>query len=84
MAVVWGPPGGYFAARQKAPMDVVPIGASPGTLPMSFDIAMGVRKGDNTLFERVQQALTKHRADIDRILKDFNVPVLARKATVTR
>lgn len=84
VAVVWGPPGGYFAARQKAPMDVVPIGASRGTLPMSFDIAMGVRKGDNTLFERVQQALTKHRVDIDRILKDFNVPVLARKATVTR
>ena len=84
VAVVWGPPGGYFAARQKVPMDVVPIAASPGSLPMSFDIAMGVRKGDNALFERVQLALTKHRADIDRILKEFNVPVLERKATVTR
>jgi hypothetical protein len=51
---------------------------------MSFDIAMGVRKGDDALFARVQQALGKHRADIDRILKEFNVPVLARKATTTR
>jgi quinoprotein dehydrogenase-associated probable ABC transporter substrate-binding protein len=84
VAIVWGPPGGYFAARQKVPMDVVPIPSSPGSLPMAFDIAMGVRKGNDTLFARVQQGLTAHRADIDRILKEFSVPVLPRKANPTR
>jgi mxaJ protein len=84
VAIVWGPPGGYFAARQKVPMDVVPIPSSPGSLPMAFDIAMGVRKGNDTLFARVQQGLTTHRADIDRILKEFSVPVLPRKANPTR
>jgi quinoprotein dehydrogenase-associated probable ABC transporter substrate-binding protein len=84
VAVVWGPPGGYYAARQKVPMDVVPIPSSPGRLPMAFDIAMGVRKGDEALHARVQRALTAHRADIERILKEFNVPVVAGKATSTR
>ena len=84
VAVVWGPLGGYFAARQKVPMEVVPIPSKPGDLPMAFEIAMGVRKGNDALYARVQQALTKHRADIDRILKEFNVPVLERKASVTR
>ena len=84
VAVVWGPIGGYFAARQKVPMAVVPIPASPGSLPFAFDIAMGVRKGNDALYTRVQQALTRHRAEIDRILKDFNVPVLERKASATR
>jgi mxaJ protein len=84
VAVVWGPPGGYFAARQQVPMDVVPIPSSPGSLPFAFDIAVGVRKGDDALLARVQQALTRHRAEIDRILKEFNVPVLERKASTTR
>ena len=84
VAVVWGPIGGYFAARQKVPMAVVPIPSKPGDLPMAFEIAMGVRKGNDALYARVQQALTRHRAEIDRILKDFNVPVLERKASATR
>lgn len=84
VAVVWGPIGGYFAARQKVPMEVVPIPSKPGDLPMAFEIAMGVRKGNDALYARVQQALTRHRADIDRILKDFNVPLVERKASVTR
>ena len=84
VAVVWGPIGGYFAARQKVPMEVVPIPSTAGDLPMAFDIAMGVRKGNDALYARVQQSLTRHRAEIDRILKDFNVPVLERKASVTR
>jgi mxaJ protein len=84
VAIVWGPVGGYFAARQKVPMAVVPVPSSPGALPFAFDIAMGVRKGDDALFARVQQALTKHRAGVEAILKEFNVPVLERKATNSR
>jgi quinoprotein dehydrogenase-associated probable ABC transporter substrate-binding protein len=84
VAVVWGPVGGHYAARQKTPMEVVPIPSRPGDLPMAFDIAMGVRKGNDALYARVQRALTRHRAEIDRILKEFNVPVLERKATNTR
>ena len=63
------------------PLAVTPIPSAPGDLPFAFDIAMGVRKGDDALYTRVQQALTRHKTEIDRILKEFNVPVLERKAS---
>jgi mxaJ protein len=84
VAVVWGPLGGYYAARHKTPLQVTPIPSQPGDLPFAFDIAMGVRKGNDALYARVQQALTRHRAEIDRILHDFNVPLLERKASTAR
>jgi mxaJ protein len=81
VAIVWGPVGGYFAARQKMPLQVTPIPSKPGDLPSAFDVAMGVRKGDDALYARVQQALTRHHTEIERILKDFDVPLLERKAS---
>jgi mxaJ protein len=84
VAIVWGPVGGYYAARQEPPLQVTPIPSKPGDLPFAFDIAMGVRKGDDALFARVQQALTRHRAEIESILRAFNIPVLERKASTTR
>jgi len=84
VAIVWGPVGGYFAARQKTPLVVTPIPSKPGDLPFAFDIAMGVKKGNDALHVRVQQALTRHRTEIDQILKDFNVPLLERKASTAR
>jgi mxaJ protein len=84
VAIVWGPVGGYFAARQKTPLMVTPIPSKPGDLPFAFDIAMGVKKGNDALHARVQQAITRHRAEIEQILKDFNVPLLERKASTAR
>jgi len=84
VAIVWGPVAGYFAARQKTPLQVTPIPSAPGDLPFAFDIAMGVKKGNDALYARVQQAMTRHRGEIEQILKDFNVPLLERKASTAR
>jgi ABC-type amino acid transport substrate-binding protein len=84
VAIVWGPLGGYYAARHKTPLQVTPIPTKPGDLPFAFDIAMGVKKGNDALYARVQQSLTRHRAEIDQILKSFNVPLLERKASTSR
>jgi len=43
-----------------------------------------VKKGNDALHARVQQAITRHRAEIEQILKDFNVPLLERKASTAR
>jgi hypothetical protein len=40
---------------------------------------MGVRKGDETLHARVQQALDRKHAEITNILKDHGVPLLQGK-----
>jgi uncharacterized protein (UPF0210 family) len=43
---------------------------------------MGIRRGDDALYDRVEKAIARNRADIAKILKDYGVPVLDRKASV--
>jgi mxaJ protein len=76
VAIVWGPPAGYFSARQKVKLaiDPVPPSAIEGDPPMRFDIAMGVRKSDADLAAEVNRALDARRADIDAILAAYHVP----------
>jgi len=76
VAVVWGPLAGYFAPRQGVPLvmrSVRPQIDMP-FLPMAFDISMGVRRGGQRLRNRVDQALQRHRGEIERILAAYGVP----------
>jgi len=84
VAIVWGPIGGYFAARQKTPLQVTPIPSKPGDLPFAFNMAMGVKKGNDALHARLEALLQQRRPEIEQILKDFNVPLLERKVTTKR
>jgi quinoprotein dehydrogenase-associated probable ABC transporter substrate-binding protein len=79
VAIVWGPAAGYFVLHQKTPMAIVPIPSGNSDLPFAFDISMGVRRGDDALFERVQKALVRRQPEITAILKEYGVP-LQRKA----
>lgn len=81
VAIVWGPVAGYFAGRQRVPMTLVPIPSGKGDLPFAFDIAMGVKPGNEALRARVQDVLDRRRADIAQILKTYEVPVLEGKVT---
>jgi mxaJ protein len=72
-AIVWGPVG-YFALHQQVPMTIVPIPSKKGDLPFAFDIAVGVKRGDDALFDRVEQALERKRAEISGILTQYGVP----------
>src|SRR5580765_696152 len=80
-AIVWGPTAGYFVLHQKIPMAIVPIPAVNTDLPFAFDISMGIRRGDDVLYDRVEKAIERNRAGITKILKDYGVPVLDRKAS---
>ncbi|HEX6716902.1 MAG TPA: substrate-binding domain-containing protein [Pyrinomonadaceae bacterium] len=76
LAVVWGPLAGYFAKQSRVPLEVVPVSPQIDQpfLPFVFDISMGVRRGDQELRDQVEQVLEKRRAEIDRILQDYQVP----------
>ena len=84
VAVVWGPVGAYYAARQKVPLAVTQIPSKPGDLPFAFNMAMGVKKGNDALHARLEALLQQRRPEIEQILKDFNVPLLERKVTTKR
>jgi mxaJ protein len=76
LAFVWGPLAGYFARREPVPLDVRPLAAAidPPGLRFVFDIAMGVRKGDRSLRDRLDAALDRLRPEIDRVLDAYGVP----------
>jgi mxaJ protein len=76
VAVVWGPLAGYFAPRQKAALAVVPVSPQVDVpfLPFVYDIAMGVRRGDNAFRDEIEEVLERRRDDIARILDSYGVP----------
>ena len=78
VAIVWGPLGGYFATREGAPLRVTRMReADDGVaVPFVFAIAMGVRPGDSVLARQVEASLSRHRAEVRRILEEFGVPLL--------
>jgi mxaJ protein len=80
VAIVWGPAAGYFVLHQKVPMAMVPIPSGKTDLPFAFDISMGVKRGDDALFDQVERSLDRKRAEITTILKEYGVPLLERGA----
>ena len=75
-AFVWGPQAGYYAQRAGVPLQLhyVRPPASLKEQPFSFAIAMGVRRGDRALRDRLDDFIARRQPDIDRILADYGVP----------
>jgi mxaJ protein len=80
VALVWGPLAGYFAAENGGGLRVTPVPASKGgaSLPMAYDISMGVRRKDKAFRDEIQSVLAKHRPEIDAILAAYHVPPSTR------
>lgn len=78
VAIVWGPIAGYFAKRQPVELALIPVTPQIDLpfLPFVFDISMGVRRGEDAWKERLEAILDARRADIDKILLDYGVPVV--------
>jgi mxaJ protein len=75
VGIAWGPLGGYFGALQTLPLRITPVQpAIDGGVPMTYAIAMGVRRGDQALQRELDATLVHKRLDIDAILAQFHVP----------
>jgi mxaJ protein len=76
VAIVWGPLGGYFASRQRVPLEVVPVSPQIDVpfLPFVYDISMGVRRDDPGLRDEVEDVLRRRSASVDSILDAYHVP----------
>jgi mxaJ protein len=84
IAMVWGPLAGFFATRERAPLRIEPVRPEIDgpSLPMRFDISMGVRRGDDAFRQEIEAALARRRADVDTILTDYGVPRMDALAVV--
>lgn len=81
VAAAWGPLAGYFAQREPVALQLVPVEPQldHGILPMRFDIAMAVRKGDTAMRDRVQRAIDRNTARIEDILREWGVPLVGKE-----
>jgi mxaJ protein len=75
VAIAWGPLGGYYAALRDPPLRVSPVTPQrDGAFPMTFAIAMGVRRSDKEFGNEIDQALARTRHEIEAVLAQFHVP----------
>ncbi|UPJ71253.1 substrate-binding domain-containing protein [Bradyrhizobium sp. 187] len=85
VAAAWGPLGGYFAQRSLVPLTVMPIRDYERFAPQQFQfaIAMGVRKGDDALRDRLNAFIDEHRSEITSLLLSYGVPLADQPAMVS-
>ncbi len=76
-AIVWGPLAGFFAKKYPG-LQLTPVEpeVDPPALPLTFAIAMGVRKGNTTLRDELENEIAKRQSDINAILDHYGVPRL--------
>lgn len=77
LAFAWGPSAGYFAKRRGLAVTPIEGDAAEPSAAFTFDIAMAVRKQDADLLADVQGALDRRKPEIDAVLTDYGVPLVA-------
>jgi mxaJ protein len=80
VAIVWGPLAGYLAPTQSTPLKLHPVSPQIDLpfLPMVYDISIGVRRGDETLRDRLDAVLERLGPRIDSLLASYGVPRVDR------
>ena len=76
--VLWGPFAGYYGTKVGTPaLAVKPLALDTSvTAKNSYGITLGMRLADTDWKKQLNTVLTKRRADIDKILLSFGVPLL--------
>jgi mxaJ protein len=79
-AIAWGPLAGYFARRQPVALAVLPLPspAEANAAPFEFSIAMGVRRTDAALRDRLDRILARRQKAVAALLKRYGVPLVSR------
>ena len=75
-AVVWGPMGGYYAAKSGADVAVVPLIKEKTGSRMSYRITMGVRPSDQEWKRTLNRLIKDNQAEINKILLGYGVPLI--------
>ncbi len=78
VAIVWGPIAGYFAKQQTLSLLLTPVPMvdSAPTLPLSYSMALGVRRLDEERKTRLDDLLQRKATEIRALLMEYGVPLL--------
>jgi mxaJ protein len=72
--VVWGPAAGFFARAKNLGLAPARAPKELEGVPFEFSISIGVKRGSGELRDRLDEALQRHRTEIDRVLDEYAVP----------
>ncbi len=76
VALVWGPLAGFYARHSATPLRLEPIlPDARDTAPMRFGIAIGVRRDEPQLLQRINDALRDDSSQIRHLLDAYGVPL---------
>ncbi len=76
IAGVWGPFAGYYKTVKKAPIDIQPVNMMEDDFPLEFELGIGVRMSDRLLKYKIDLALEDKKAEIEKVLRDYGVPLV--------
>jgi mxaJ protein len=76
VALVWGPLAGYFASRSSVPLrlEAVSPALDARQWPMTFEIAMGVRRDNAALRQQLDSAIGREMPKITALLNEYHIP----------
>jgi quinoprotein dehydrogenase-associated probable ABC transporter substrate-binding protein len=82
VAIVWGPVAGFLADRHQGAegWTVVPFKPDP-QIRFDYEMAMGVRFADKEWKSTLDQWISGHKPEIDKILVSYRVPLLETSAS---
>ncbi len=76
VAAVWGPFAGWFKTMKGAPLTILPVNLMEDEVPLEFDLALAVRPNNAVMKYALEYALEASRSEIEKILKDYGVPLV--------
>jgi mxaJ protein len=76
VGLVWGPVGGFFAARQSTALNVTRMTRSMDSERLAFPISIGVRHGDHERLVRLNRLIHTRADQIKAILRSYGVPLV--------
>lgn len=76
VAGAWGPMAGWLKTMKGAPITIQPANLMDNVTPMEFSLGVGVPRSAVLLKFALDEALQAHRAEIEKILTDYGVPLV--------
>jgi quinoprotein dehydrogenase-associated probable ABC transporter substrate-binding protein/PQQ-dependent catabolism-associated CXXCW motif protein len=77
IGLIWGPLGGWWAARQAVPLEMVPLVDDPAAgLRMAYRISLGIRPNEPDWKHELEALIRKLQPQIDAVLSSYHVPLL--------
>jgi quinoprotein dehydrogenase-associated probable ABC transporter substrate-binding protein len=76
IAGAWGPMAGWLRTMKGAQITLQPANLMDNVVPMEFSLGFGVPRGAVLLKFALDDALHAHRAEIDKILRTYGVPLV--------